>query len=117
MITLLSLFISFHNFHKPGTSRLPHDVLVEQGLPPNPGPISSSSSNDRAREDPEDDGSTPGLYSHGNVDCIGDQREGEQENKRAKIEKNETQNLKNTFCDKKRKHKSAKNKSEETITF
>ena len=70
--------------------RLPHDIIVEEGLEPNPGPSSSRSTGEpqekrRAlQETPEeeaaeeDDGFTPGYYKLGKGEVEGNRTEEEQ---------------------------------------
>ena len=91
VLGLIGISIS-HMIHIP--TRLPHDVIVEEGLPPNLGPPTS-----RLLEEPEekrrrqhriaeedggkeqlqkqdmDHGSTPGYYKHGKREVKGSQRE------------------------------------------
>ena len=70
-------------FLNHGNTRLPHDILVEQGLPPNPGPggrqEKSSSSKKLIKEEAaeEDNGCTPGYYKHGKGEQKGNKTEEE----------------------------------------
>ena len=83
-------------------------MLVEQGLPPNPGPIGSSSSMDWSGEVPADDGSTPGYYSQGDVDDTSDQREREKGEKILKTKRLKTKSFKILFATTKENTKARK---------
>ena len=114
LISLLSMCISLHMFHCQGAMRLPHDIHVEQGLPPNPGPGSrqekSSGSMDDScdKEAPEDNGSTPGLHHYGKCEHKESQREGEQGKGTKQPTLVEKEKYENTFCDIKRKFENLK---------
>ena len=71
--------------------RLPHDIIVEEGLPPNPGPSSSRSTGDsqekrrrlqdiaeEEKDAEEDDGFSPGYYKRGKGEVEGNRTEEEQ---------------------------------------
>ena len=95
-------------------TRLPHDVIVEEGLPPNPGPPSSRSLEEpdekrrrqqrHAEEDgaEEDYGSTPGYYKHGKREDEGSQRE-EGQGKKIKLTQSSFENAETPFGDTKNK--------------
>lgn len=105
--------------------RLPHDIIVEEGLEPNPGPSSSRSTGEpqekkrSLQETPEeevaeeDDGFSPAYYKLGKGEAKGEakgvrteEEQGEKDKTHKAFEKSET-----PFTDKKRKVGTQKDKT------
>lgn len=118
IVGLIGVFIFLINQNH---IRLPHDIIVEDGLPPNPGPSSSRSTGDSQEKrrrlqdiaekerDAEDDGFSPGysMRGKGEVEVNRTEKEqGKRGNMQNTFEKSET-----AFTDKKRKVGKQKEKS------